>query len=230
MTGAWDSCSLVVQRDQEHVPILYLQKVYRCLSGIEVCWSTYDPRVREVELCHVSQQTDSHMSMRTSSKQSRYIRQAMSSKSLAFKPSGASNMSEPSINAIENYATSTNPYIRGHCDEICDHLLMFAEAYKPPTVKAGDLESKFPGYARGAQEASEIFEAWSDHLDFIADALLDFEGGVQTVIRRLFFLRCSGIFLTYSAKTSMSEHLQEVWREHTHIISSRLAIILCASA
>jgi hypothetical protein len=127
--------------------------------------------------------------------------------------------SEPSMNAIQDYAAHTNPYIRGHCDEICDHLLMLAEAYKPSTIKTGDLESKFPGYAKAAQEASEIFEAWSDHLDFIADALLDLEGGVQTVIRRLFLLRCSVIFLTYSSKTSMSEHLQEVWREHTRIIS-----------
>jgi hypothetical protein len=91
---------------------------------------------------------------------------------------------EPSTSNIQSYAASTNPYIRGHCDEICDHLLMLAEAYKPGTIKTGDLERKFPGYARAAQEASEIFEAWSDQLDFVCELLIEFENGVQVVPRR----------------------------------------------
>jgi hypothetical protein len=81
----------------------------------------------------------------------------------------------------EASAAHTNPYIRGHCDEICDHLLMLAEAYKPPTIKPGDLESEFPGYARAAQEASEIFEAWSDQLDDVCDTLAEFEEGEQVL-------------------------------------------------
>jgi hypothetical protein len=123
------------------------------------------------------------MSIRTSSKQSCYIKQAISSsESLASKPSSDSNMlREPSTDAIENSAAHTNPYIRGHCDEICDHLLMLAEAYKPPTIKPGNLESEFPGYARAAQEASEIFEAWSDQLDDVCDTLAEFEEGEQVL-------------------------------------------------
>jgi hypothetical protein len=91
---------------------------------------------------------------------------------------------EPFTSNIQLYAASTNPYIRGHCDEICDHLLMLAEAYKPGTIKIGDLEGKFPRYARAAQEASEIFETWSDQLDFVCDLLIEFENGVQVVPRK----------------------------------------------
>jgi hypothetical protein len=122
------------------------------------------------------------MAVRMSSKQSCYIKQAVFSRLLASKPSSESNMSgEPSKDAIEDYAVYTNPYIRGHCDEICDHLLMLAETYKSPTIKPGDLEGKFPGYARAAQAASEIFEAWSDQLDDVCDTLAEFEEGEQVL-------------------------------------------------
>jgi hypothetical protein len=90
---------------------------------------------------------------------------------------------------IHNYAASTSPYIRGHCDEICDHLLMLTEAYKPPMVKTGDLESIFPGYARAAREASDIFEAWFDRLEYILEKLMEFEDGVQVNTCMLHFLQ-----------------------------------------
>jgi hypothetical protein len=64
---------------------------------------------------------------------------------------------------------------------------MLAEAYKPGTIKTGDLESKFPGYARAAQESSEVFEAWSDQQDFVCDLIIKFENGVQVVPCELFF-------------------------------------------
>jgi hypothetical protein len=91
---------------------------------------------------------------------------------------------EPATSNIQSYTASINPYIRGHCDEICEHLIMLAEAYNPRTIRTGDLGSKFPEYARAAQEASEIFEAWSDQLDLVCDLLIEFENGVQVVPRK----------------------------------------------
>lgn len=61
---------------------------------------------------------------------------------------------------------------------------MLAEAYEPQTIKTGDPESKLPGYAKAAQEASEIFEAWSDQPDFVCDLLIEFENGIQVVPRK----------------------------------------------
>lgn len=135
--------------------------------GVDVCYSTCKRRVWKSKLCQIVEQTRPHTLNRTSSKQSCFIKQAVSLEVLAFKSSSASTMSYYwSRKEIENYAASTRPYIRGHCDEICDHLLMLTEAYKPPMVKTGDLESKFPGYARAAREASDIFEAWFDEPDY----------------------------------------------------------------
>jgi hypothetical protein len=112
---------------------------------------------------------------------------AQGSTSNTFKESDMSY--ETHTEAIQNYAASTNPYIRGLCDEICDHLLMLAEAYQPQTIRSGDLERRFPGYAKGAQEASELFGIWFDALSYIIDTLTEFEDGLQTVPCKILFSR-----------------------------------------
>ena len=66
---------------------------------------------------------------------------------------------------------------------------MLTEAYKSPMVKIGDLESIFPGHARAAREASDIFEAWFDELEYILERLMEFEDGVQVDTCMLHFLQ-----------------------------------------
>lgn len=78
---------------------------------------------------------------------------------------------EPSILAIHDYADSNNPYIRGLYNEGCDYLLRLVEAWRPPTIKICDLDSKFPGYAKGAQEASEIFGTCIQELEDVLNVL-----------------------------------------------------------
>jgi hypothetical protein len=155
------------------------------------------------------------------------------STSITFNESDMSY--EMPTEAIQNYAASTNPYIRGLCDEICDHLLMLAEAYLPQTIRPGDLESKFPGYAKGAQEASEIFGIWFDALSYMIDTLTEFEDGLQTVPRMILLSCWCEIFLIRfqyleDSKSMTSQHRQEVWQEHTHITFSLLATTSDVSA
>ncbi|THY18189.1 hypothetical protein D6D01_07331 [Aureobasidium pullulans] len=78
---------------------------------------------------------------------------------------------EPAIGTIHDYAGSNNPYIRGLYDEVYDYLLRLAEAWRPPTIRIGDLDSKFPGYAKGAQEASEMFGTCIQDLEDVLDVL-----------------------------------------------------------
>ncbi|KAH0286416.1 hypothetical protein M436DRAFT_86192 [Aureobasidium namibiae CBS 147.97] len=82
--------------------------------------------------------------------------------------------------AIENDAASTNPYIRGLCDDMCDHLLMLAEVYQSQAIDR-ELENKFPGYAKGDHEASEIFGICADALSAMIDTLTEVEDGSQGV-------------------------------------------------
>ena len=85
---------------------------------------------------------------------------------------------DPPTDAIQGYDTTTNPYIRGLCGEICDHLRMLAEAWRRPPIRTGDVDSKFPRYAKGAQEASEIFGSWIQELEDAIDILFDLVDGL----------------------------------------------------
>lgn len=141
---------------------------------------------------------------------------------------------ETPTEAIENYAASTNPYIRGFCDDMCDHLLMLAEVYQSQAIDR-DLESKFPGYAKGAHEASEIFGIWADALSAMVDTLTEVEDGSRRVPRMVLLPCCCESSLTYfqnpeGSKSTTSLPRQAVSREHTHITSSPLATIWDDSA
>lgn len=92
--------------------------------------------------------------------------------------------------AIQDYDTTTNPYIRGLCGEICDHMNMLAEAWRPPIIKRGDVDSKFPGYAKGAQEASDIFGSYVQELEDAIDILFDLADGLPVGPCRLFEMSC----------------------------------------
>lgn len=134
---------------------------------------------------------------------------------------------ETPTEAIENYATSTNPYIRGLCDDMCDHLLMLAEVYQSQAIDR-ELENKFPGYAKGAHEASEIFGIWADALSAMIDTLTEVEDGSQGVPRRVLLPCCRKTSLTCfqnpeDSRSITSQPHQEVSREHTPITSSPLA-------
>jgi len=134
---------------------------------------------------------------------------------------------ETPTEAIENYAASTNPYIRGLCDDMRDHLLMLAEVYQSQAIDR-DLENKFPGYAKGAHEASEIFGIWADALSAMIDTLTEVEDGSQGVPRRVLLTCCCKTSLTCfqkpeGSRSTTNRPRQEVLREHTHITSSPLA-------
>lgn len=93
---------------------------------------------------------------------------------------------DPSTDAIQEYGTTTNPYIQSLSAEICDHLLMLAEAWRPPIIKVGDVDGRFPGYAKGAQEASEIFGSCIQELEEAIDILFNLVNGLPTTPCRLF--------------------------------------------
>lgn len=148
------------------------------LASIEVCCLAYNRRVRETNLYRAGQQTDQRILNLASSKQHRYINRAVSSV-LLLEPFSQSKMSDDLyIDAIQGYDTATDPYIRGLCGEICDHLKILAEAWRPPNIKIGDIDNKFPGYAKGAQEASEVFGSCIQELEDAIDILFDLADGL----------------------------------------------------
>lgn len=141
---------------------------------------------------------------------------------------------ETPTEAIENYAASTNPYIRGLCDDMCDHLLMLAEVYQSQAIDR-ELENKLPGYAKGAHEASEIFGIWADALGAMIDTLTEVEDGSQGVPRMMLLPRCCETSLTCyqnpeGSRSTTSQPRQEVSQGHTHITSSPLATMSDDSA
>lgn len=184
----------------------------------------------------ISKQADTYWSRRAANKAAisskPYTRKSSNLRSNALNHSDMS--SEMPTEAIENYAASTNPYIRGLCDDICDHLLMLAEVYQSHAIDR-DLENKFPGYAKGAHEASEIFGVWADALSAMIDAFTEVEDGSQRVPRMALLPCCCEMPLTCfqnpeDSKSATSQPHQEVSREHTHITSSPLATMRDASA